>query len=272
MLAYPNTLPALFASPWRHRELMLQLVIREIAGRYQGSYLGLLWPFLHPLVMLAVYTFFFSVVLKAQWSPAAGGTAEFALSVFAGLLVFNLFTEMIARAPGLVVGNANYVKKVVFPLEILPWASLFGLVFHFLVGAGLLVLANAVLAGPAGVAVLAAPLVLAPYGLFLLGLAWFLASVGTYIRDVGQVVTLVQTVMLFLSPVFFPAASLGPDLGFWLYMNPLTFVIESFRAMILHGLWPAWPGLALYWAFGLASAWLGFAWFQKTRAGFADVL
>lgn len=251
---------------------MGQLALRESVGRFQGAYLGLWWPLLHPLLMLAVYTFFFSVVLKAQWRLDSGGTGNFALSMFSGLLLFNMFTEMIGRAPTVVVGNANYVKKVVFPLELLSWAILASLGFHFLIGAALLIAAQAILVGSIGWAVLAAPLVLLPYGLFLLGLGWFLSSLGAYVRDIGQVVAIVQAVMLFVSPVFFPVQSLGPELQSWLYLNPLTFPIESFRDCMLHGKWPRPDDLLLYWAFCFGVAWMAFAWFQKTRVGFADVV
>jgi lipopolysaccharide transport system permease protein len=116
------------------------------------------------------------------------------------------------------------------------------------------------------------PLVLVPFAFFLLGLSWFLASTGTFIRDIGQFVGMVQTALLFLSPVFYPMSTLGPEMQFWLNLNPLTFVIESFRDVVLWGRTPDWQGLIIYWLFGLISAWVGFAWFQKTRKGFSDVL
>lgn len=257
---------------WRHRGLLFQLTRREVTGRYKGSYLGAVWAFFTPLAMLAVYTFFFGVVLKSRWGNETEGTTGFAITLFAGLIVFNLFGEVISRAPSLILSNANYVKKVVFPLEILSWATLLGALFHFLVSFCILLAAHGLASGNLSWSLLLLPLILIPYSLILLGLCWFLSATGAYLRDIGQVVGSIQMALLFLSPVFYPAATLGPNLQFWLNLNPLTFAIETFRGMVLSGLMPDWLQLGWYWLLGLATSWSGFVWFQKTRKGFSDVL
>jgi lipopolysaccharide transport system permease protein len=261
----------LFAAFTRDRFLLAQLVRREIAGRYRGSLFGLLWSLFNPLFMLATYTFVFGLAFRARWSEG-GGHAEFATMIFCGMIVHSLFAECINKAPQLILGNPNYVRKVVFPLDILPWVTTCAALFHAAVSLGVL-LAFRLLAGD-GLAwtALLAPLVLAPFVLLTLGVTWFLAALGVFVRDIAQTTGLAATALLFLSPVFYPAEALPAPWRQFLYLNPLTFIIEQMRAVLLHGRAPAWDGLALYAACGLLAAWLGLAWFQKTRRGFADVL
>ena len=174
-----------------------------------------MWSLFTPLFMLAVYTFVFGTVFKARWTPpdtpAAGAehaTAEFAIVLFAGLIVFQLFGEVITRAPGLVLANVSYVKKVVFPLEILPVVAMASALFHS--GVSLLVLFAAMLGfnGSIPVTAVLLPIVLAPYTGLILGLAWFLASLGVYVRDIGQILSTLVTALMFLSPIFFPPSAL----------------------------------------------------------------
>ncbi|MBC5785488.1 ABC transporter permease [Ramlibacter sp. USB13] len=251
------------------------MVKREVVGRYRGSVMGLLWSLLTPLLMLVVYTFVFSVVLKARWSggPAAGdGHGQFAILLFSGLIVHGLFAEVVNRAPTLVIGNANYVKRVVFPLEVLPVITAGAALFHAAVS--FLVLLGGVLVATGSIPWTAIffPLVVAPLLLLTLGVAWFLASLGVYMRDVGQVVGLLTTVLLFLSPVFFPISAVPEAFRPWMHVNPLTFVIEQARAVMVFGQRPDLQGWALYSVGACVFAWIGYAWFQKTRKGFADVL
>lgn len=263
----PGDLVAAFV---RDRFLLAQLVRREIAGRYRGSFLGLLWSLFNPLFMLAVYTLVFGLAFRARWTD--GGQAEFAMLIFSGMIVHALFAECINKAPQLILGNPNYVRKVVFPLEILPWVPLCAALFHAAVSLCVL-LAFRLLAGH-GLAwtALLAPLVLAPFVLFTLGVTWFLAALGVFVRDIAQTTGLAATALLFLSPVFYPAEALPEPWRQILHLNPLTFIIEQLREVLLHDRPPAWDGLVLYAAGGLLAAWLGLAWFQKTRRGFADVL
>ncbi len=260
------------ASLWRHRELIKASAKREVLGRYRGSVIGLLWSFFNPVFMLAVYTFVFSEVFKSRWSGGGESKTEFALVLFAGLIVFNLFVECINRAPGLILGNVNYVKKVVFPLEILPFVGLLAAIFHSVISLGVWLLAYMVLFGMPHLTALYLPFVLLPLVLLIMGLGWVLASLGVYLRDVGQFIGILTTVLMFLSPVFYPATALPEAYRHLLYLNPLTPVIEQTRAVLYFGVVPDFGLLGLHWLATAAIAWLGFAWFQKTRKGFADVL
>ncbi|MFK3725680.1 ABC transporter permease [Pseudomonas monteilii] len=264
---------ALVSNLWQHRRLILQMSRREVIGRYKGSVMGILWSFLNPLFMLAVYTFVFSVVFKARWTTSPGeDKADFAVLLFAGMIVHSLLAEVLNRAPGLILANVNYVKKVVFPLEILPVVSMCAALFHS--GISLLVLLCAIilLDGNISLTMLLVPIVLLPYVVFVQGLAWILASLGVYLRDVGQTIGIITMVLLFLSPVFFPVSSLPEELRPLMNANPLTFIIEQVREVLIWGRLPDWAGLGLYSLMALFTAWIGYAWFQRTRKGFADVL
>ncbi|BDM24265.1 ABC transporter permease [Pseudomonas sp. LRP2-20] len=264
---------ALVSNLWQHRRLIMQMTRREVIGRYKGSMMGLLWSFLNPLFMLAVYTFVFSVVFKARWTTSADeGKGDFAVLLFAGMIVHGLFAEVLNRAPGLILANVNYVKKVVFPLEILPVISMCAALFH--TGVSLLVLLGAIVVvdGNLHSTMLLVPLVVLPYIIFVQGLAWILASLGVYLRDVGQTIGIITMVMLFLSPVFFPVSSLPENMRPLMNANPLTFIIEQVREVLIWGHTPDWAGLGLYSLMAVAVAWVGYAWFQRTRKGFADVL
>ena len=262
----------MFRTLWVHRQLIARMSQREVIGRYRGSALGLVWSFLTPLFMLAIYTFVFSVVFKARWGAGEESRTQFAVVLFAGLIVHALFAEVINRAPQLVLGNVNYVKKVVFPLEILPVVQLVAAVFHGLVSVAVLLVAKFFFMGSVPMTALFFPLVILPLLILILGLSWALASLGVFARDVGQTIGLITSVMLFMSPVFFPVESLPASLQPWMRLNPLTFIIEQVRAVLVWGHEPHWSGLLLYAIIAVAVAWLGFAWFQKTRKGFADVL
>ena len=262
----------MFASLWRNRSLIHASAKREVLGRYRGSAMGLLWSFFNPVLMLAVYTFVFSVVFKARWAGGSGSNTEFALVLFAGLLVFNLFSECLNRAPGLILSNTNYVKKVVFPLEILPFVALLSALFHTLISLGVWLIAYTLFFGIPHLTVFYLPLVLLPFCLFLMGLSWALASLGVFLRDVSQFIGLLTTALMFLSPIFYPATALPEDYRRILYLNPLTTVVEQTRDVLFWGKTPDLFMLGIYCVVTLGIAWLGFAWFQKTRKGFADVL
>lgn len=262
----------LFRGLWRHRNLIRQMSTREVMSRYRGSTLGLLWSFFHPLVMLAIYTFIFSVVFQARWGRPIESHAEFALILFAGLVVYSLFAECVNRAPGLIVSNTNYVKKVIFPLEILPWVAMGSALFHATVSLGVLLLFQLALYHTIPWTVVTLPVILLPLILFTLGLCWFLASCGVFLRDVGQTVGLLTTALMFLSPVLYPVSALPESFRWYLLLNPLTFLIEQTRGVLLWGTLPNWAGLGMYAIGGLLVAWLGLLWFQNTRQGFADVL
>lgn len=255
-----------------NRSLIYSLSKREVIGRYRGSVMGILWSFFNPVLMLAVYTFVFSVVFKARWAGGSESKTEFALVLFAGLLIFNLFAECISRAPVLILSNVNYVKKVVFPLEILPVVALGSTVFHFLISLVVWIIFYLIFFGIPPTTIFLLPLILLPFVLMVLGLSWLLASLGVFLRDVGQMIGMVITVLMFLSPIFYPITALPEKFQSFMYINPLTFVIEQARNVMIWGKYMDFGGWAMWMAISLVIAWVGFAWFQKTRKGFADVL
>jgi homopolymeric O-antigen transport system permease protein len=269
---YPTSIRELFLSQWRNRHLIVQLTKRDVLGRYRGSIMGLTWSFFNPLIMLTVYTFVFSVVFKARWSVAGEDKINFAIILFVGLIAYNLFAECINRAPGLILSNSNYVKKVVFPLEVLPSVALGSALFHAAVSLTVLLAAQLIINQRLPWTVVIFPVILLPLLLATMGFAWVLSALGVYVRDIGQVTTIFTTILMFLSPLFYPVSALPKAYQFWLQLNPLTFIIEQGRNVLIFGKTPNWTGLGVALAVGLVLSAGGFWWFQKTRKGFADVL
>jgi len=271
--AHPASPIALFKSFWRNRQLIWQMTQREIAARYRGSLIGLAWSFVNPLLMLLVYTFVFSVVFKARWGTGENESkADFAIILFTGMIVFGLFAEIVNRAPGQIIANANYVKKVVFPLEILSWVSLGSVLFHSLVSLVVLLIAQLIINLSLPWTVVLLPLVLLPLIFASLGVAWFLAALGVYVRDIGQITTVFTTVLMFVSAVFYPLSALPETYQGWLRLNPLVLIITESRKVLVFGSLPDWLWLGIALLMGFVMAFAGFWWFQKTRKGFADVL
>jgi len=271
--AHPTTLTSLARSIGKNFHLIMQLTKREVAGRYKGSLLGITWSFFNPLLMLAVYTFVFSVAFKARWgSDGEDGKIQFALVLFVGLIVHGFFSEVLNRAPSLVLADINLVKKVVFPLEILPLVSVMGALFHCVVSLGVLLIVQLCFNGYLSWYVILTPVVFLPLLVLAAGLAWILSSLGVYLRDVNQTVGIITSISMFLAPVFYPVTSLPDNMQGWLFINPLTFIIEQARNVLIWGKLPDWVGLAIYMLLASCVAWLGYGWFQKTRRGFADVL
>jgi lipopolysaccharide transport system permease protein len=269
----PVSLVSMFASLGRNRELILLMSKREIVGRYKGSSIGVLWSLLNPLFLLAVYSFVFSVVFQARWGlDKPSNQFEFAILLFVGMIVHGLFSETLLRAPSLILHNVSYVKKIVFPLEILPIISICVAIFHASIGLCIVALAVPLLGGSLSWTVLLTPLVFAPLVLLTAGLAWGLAALGVYLRDVAQPIGLLMTVLLFASPVFYPLSALPEVVRPWLMLNPLSFIIEQARNTVIFGKPPDWVGLVIYSVVALMTAWTGYVWFQKTRKGFANVL
>lgn len=263
----------IFASFWRNRGLIRQMTRREVVGRYRGSIMGLAWSFFHPILMLVVYTFVFSVVFKARWGTDADESKTgFAIALFAGMIVHGLFADCINRAPGLITSNANFVKKVVFPLEIMPWVAMGSALFHSAINVSVLLLAQLVFKQHIPWTAIFFPAVVLPLILISMGLAWFLAALGVYLRDISQITGIFTTILMFLSPVFFPLSALPPAMQPWLILNPLAFIIEQARNVLIFGRTPNWTGWGIALSAGLIIAWMGFCWFQRTRKGFADVL
>lgn len=257
---------------YANRELIYSLIRRDILVRYRGSILGILWSFFNPLLMLGIYTFVFSVVFQARWGTAQASRTDFALILFAGLMVFNLFSETMNRAPGLILSNINYVKKVVFPLEVLPVVSMGTALFQFSISFLVWFIFMLLFRGLPPPTIFLLPLVLIPFILMTMGFGWILASVGVYVRDISQVISVGITVLMFLSPLFYSISALPEQYQFFMLLNPLTFVIEQARAAMIFGVGFSWLGWAIYLAISLLVAWMGFVWFIKTKKGFADVI
>lgn len=263
-----------FASLRSRLSLALGLCRREITGRYRGSVLGILWSLLTPLFMLGVYTFVFGNVFKARWAGAGDqvGIAEFAIIIFAGLMVFQIFSEVVSRAPTLIVSNQNFVTKVVFPLEILVPVALGAALFHGAVSLVVLIGFQLAVFGGVPWTALLLPLVLLPFCWVILGLSWFFAALGAYLRDIGQVLGTLVTALMFLSPIFFPITALPEWLRPWLLLNPVALPVEQVRAVLVFGQLPDFEALGAYALVSVVVMALGYAFFQKTRKGFADVL
>jgi lipopolysaccharide transport system permease protein len=256
----------------RNNHIISQLANREILARYKGSILGGLWMFIVPLGMLAIYTFVFSKIFNARWnSGTEESTEQFAIILFVGLLLHSFLAEIINRLPALITGNVNFVKKVVFPLESLSFIVLEVAVFGLVVNVIVLLMACLYFNTLHFTAVFL-PVVLLPILILALGISWMLASLGVFVRDISQATPLLTTAMLFLSPVFFPISALPDSYQQVILLNPLTFIIEESRAVLIWGEMPDWHGLIVYYIISFCVCWAGFAWFQKTKRGFADVL
>lgn len=272
--AQPTSLVAMLKSLWCNRHLIFQMTKREVAGRYQGSAFGLAWSFLNPVFMLVVYTFVFSEIFKSRWGGLGGDDSktQFAVVLFVGMIMLSLFSEVLNRAPSLILSNVNYVKKVVFPVEILPVVAMGAALFHSFISLAVLMTAFAIFNGYLHWTVIFIPFVILPLVILTIGLALILASLGVFLRDIGQTIGIITTVLMFLSPVFYPATAVPERFRPFIMANPLTFIIEQAREVLIWGNSPNWMGLGIYTILATIIAWAGFAWFQKTRKGFADVL
>lgn len=267
------------ASVWSHRELLAQFTRREVLARHRGSLLGIVWTLLNPLLLLAMYTLVFTVVFEARWgvgdAAGAGGRAEFVVALFAGLVVFEVFSSTVNSSPLLVVNNPNFVKKVVFPLEVLPLATLLAGVVLMVPGLAVLLAGNLLLRGGVSSTLWLLPVVLAPLVLIAGGLALGLSALGVFLRDIRAMVVIGVQVLFFTTPILYPASRLerAPE---WiqsvLTLNPLAPIFESVRAVLVFGQQPQWAGLAVATLVGLVVFHLGHAAFVKGKRGFADVL
>jgi lipopolysaccharide transport system permease protein len=263
----------LVRSVLQHRRLIWDLAVRDAMGRYKSSYLGVFWALITPLLLLSVYAFVFSQIFQSKWDVGTGGAkAEFVVVLFAGLIVFNVFAECVVRAPSAILAVPSYVKKIVFPLEILTIVNLCSSLIHFSIGLCLLFVAQLVTTGTVPIIGWLLPIALLPLVAFTLAVTWFLSALGVYVRDINQIVSVAVTALLFLSPVFYPLTAVPEKWRWMLYFNPLTLPVEATRDLLVFNRWPDFTGLAAYTLACIFVMLLGFAWFQKTRRGFADVL
>jgi len=263
------------AALWRQRKLLRRFAVNDALGKYRGSLLGLCWSFLNPLLMLAVFTIAFGTVFRG--AAFTNGLVErpVVLPIFCGMVVFGVFGEVLGRTPMCIVGQPNYVKKIVFPLEVLPTAILGSSLLHALIGLSILIVGQLALGfGLPWTAVLL-PVVLLPLLLFALGTGFLLSSLGVYVRDIGHSIGVVSQALFFLTPVVYPFKAIedgAPAMAAVLRWNPLKVVVDGARECLIYGVVPAPLPLLAVSVVGVAVTWLGFLWFQKTRAGFADVV
>lgn len=255
-----------------HRSLTMGLARRDVLGRYKGASFGLLWSLISPFLLLMVYTFAFGTVMGGRWPQIESGETNFAIILFAGLIVHGLFAESLVRSPALVVANTNFVKRVIFPLDILPWPMLLSALFHTAMNVVVFIVLRLVMDGAFAWTIVLLPVVLLPMFVLMLGVSWFLSSLGVYLRDINQVVGVVSMALLFLSSALMPVQSV-PEAYRWVFqLNPLTIIIDQARNVMLWGRMPDWHALGIYLAVALVFMYLGRAWFMATRRGFADVL
>lgn len=249
---------------------------REVLERYRGSSLGLLWSFVYPVFMLVVYLFVFSIVFKMKWGVAPGAGQEnpvpFGIIMFSGLVLHAFLGECLVRSCALITGNQQYVKKVVFPLPVLSVASVGAALFHLLAGLFILLVFMLLFGVFPSWTIIYTPIVLLPFVILLLGISWIFSALCVFVRDVAQMMGVLVTVLLFLSPIFYPLSAVPEAYQPWLYLNPLTVIIEQFRAVALFGQQPNWLLLGAYYIVALMVVVLGFNFFKRTKGAFADVV
>ncbi|MGH8214744.1 MAG: ABC transporter permease [Rhodanobacteraceae bacterium] len=256
----------------RHFALVVQMARRDVAGRYRGSFAGLLWSFFNPLLMLAIYTFVFGMIFKSRWNAQTTNQFQYAMVLFAGLNINTFFSECANRATTLIVENTNFVKRVVFPLEILTWSTLGSALFHLFVSTSVLLVLSPFLMGRTPWTVILFPIVVMCFLPFVAGTVWLLASLGVYLRDLRQVVGIATMALMFLAPILYPATLIPERYRFALYFNPLTVIAEASQNVLTWGRPPVWSHLGVYVLVSGLFAWLAFACFEQTRKGFADVV
>lgn len=263
----------MFSSVLNNKYLFFQMLKRDIQKRYRGSQLGFLWAFFYPILMLLVYTFVFGMVMQVKWGVAGQDNIDFGLILFAGLLCHSLMAEVVIGSVSSITSNSQYVKKVVFPLEIISLVALSNAIFHMFLGMLILLAIYVITGNTLQWTILLAPVVLFPFLVFLLGLSWFLGVLGVYVRDLGQIVGVLMTVLMFLCSILFPFERLPLELQpYVLWLNPLTIIVEQLRAVVLFGQFPNWTLLGLYTLGAFAMLFLGTWLFKRTRDGFADVI
>jgi lipopolysaccharide transport system permease protein len=257
---------------WTNRNLLVQLWKRDFSVRYRNGLLGVAWAFLNPLMMLTLYSFVFVFVFKMRWGSGPDTRGNFVILLFTGLVVHGFFAEFLNRAPVLISSNASYVKKVVFPLELLPLVPLLGALVNLLIGMMMIAILLFFLQGSVPLTIFFLPIVIAPFTILILGMTYFLSATGVFVRDLAHVVGIISTIAMFASPVLFPLENVPAAYRTYLYANPLTLIVEQLRGVAILGLMPDWWLLAAYLVIASFVFVGGMIWFRATRRGFADVL
>jgi ABC-type polysaccharide/polyol phosphate export permease len=256
----------------RHRGLIRSMVIRDLKSRYVGSAMGFFWSVIHPLVLLASYTFVFSVLLKQSLSGEAG-TTSFAINLFCGILPWLVFQETLTRSANVLVDHSNLITKTLFPSEILPVSVLIANLINHFIALGMFLLVVLLYLHKMSFLVLLVPVYLLALCLFALGLSWFVCSVQVFLRDTTQVLTVVLTFWFWFTPILFSEKRLdSPQLVFLMHVNPLAEVVSAYRKCLLSFELPSLPGLASLYAVAVISFIGGGLFFRYTKKSFADVL
>lgn len=261
-----------FKTPWQHRELIARLSRRDIVAKYRGSFLGLAWVIIEPLMLLMVYTLFLGTFIKARWATDGVNNLTLSLVLFVGLNCYNFFSDALSKAPNLIHGNSNYVKKIIFPVDVLPWVLILSSLIQTMITFFILIIWYGFTMGFVPITSLCLLPLLLAMTLFMLGGIYYISSLSVYIRDTGYALKFFITAMLFLSPVFYRMDAMSPTLQSYLYLNPLAFMIEQARVCLMEGKMINCWNYLIFLLIGLGFALLGYAWFQKTKVGFADVL
>jgi lipopolysaccharide transport system permease protein len=263
---------SLVNSIYKNKNLLIQMTKRVLLSKYKGSFLGFFWTIINPIFMLLVYTFAFSVVFKSKWGLEQEGHFDFAIILFASLIIFNIFAETIRDSPSIIIINSSYVKKVVFPLEILPIINLCAAMINATISLMIMIVMFLLVRKGISFTILYLPLVLIPLLLITLGFSYILSAIGVFLRDINQIVTHALTVLLFTSPIFFSIDRVPIMFKKFIYLNPIALIIEEARKIIIFGIEPNFIILASTTLVGFLSLCIGFFIFQKLRNGFADVL
>lgn len=267
-----NALGQPFAAIVRHRSLVMQLARREVLGRYRGATFGMVWSLISPILMLMIYTLAFGYILKSRWPGSSGSTEDFVLILFCGLILHGFFAECLTTAPRLMITNANYVKKVVFPLDALVWSMVCSALFHLAMNVAVLLILKWFLHGAVPWTALLLPIAILPLLILAAAVGLFVSAIGVYIRDVGQFVGVLATAMLFLSSAIVPVEAIPQEYKWIFHVNPLTSVIDQAREVVIWGRLPDWGTIGLQMLLYLGLLVLASMAFNKMRRGFADVL
>lgn len=260
------------AGLWRNRFLIVEMTRREVHRRYRGSVFGLLWYVFTPLILIAIYTVVFREIFGARWTTNSESVGEFGVFMFAGLIVFTMFSDCFGKSSGLVIERSSYLKHVVFPAEVVAYVACGSVLVYFLASFLVLILALALLRIPIGPTILLTPCLLVPFVFLNLGISWFMAALGVFIRDLQQIAALITTILLFLSPVFYPVTAVPERYRVIVAYNPLGFIVDEFRTLVVGMGPPNWWGMAILSVASYGIAWAGLAFFRRLRPLFAEVL
>ena len=255
----------------RRADLLLSLTKRELAARYRGSALGVVWALVTPFVMIAIFTTIFAGIFKAKFG-ASTAPSDYALFLFCGLLPWNAFQESVQLSAGTIVAHANLVKRVVFPLETLPLSLTFAAVVNQLFGTAVLIIAIVVLRREIHLTILLLPLLLIPQLIATVGLSWLVASLGVFVRDIVQGLALILTAWMYLTPIVYPETIVPERYRSAINLNPFTPLVRNYRRTLIEGTMPDWNGLAYFTLFAIVLFLIGYWWFARTRKSFADVI